>query len=162
MSEMVIGPAGLDDVAALAVLLAEMARFYGAEHAEPEDERERQIREALFGEPGGGHALLARDGGRLAGFAAYTFLWPAVGLTRSLYLKELYVAQAYRGRGVGRLLMAALFEIAAERGCSRVEWTADRDNVGAMEFYARLGVPVRESKVFYRAQDSGTGFLAFS
>jgi hypothetical protein len=40
--------------------------------------------------------MLAWDGDDLAGFAAYSFLWPAVGLTRSLFLKELYVAEAAR------------------------------------------------------------------
>lgn len=156
MTQMVICPAGLDDIPAMAALLAEMDRFYGAEPAEAEQDRERQIGEALFAEPVAGYALLARDRVRLAGLAAYSYVWPAVGLRRSLYLKELYVAQEYRRQGVGTLLMTALFEIAAARGCSRVEWTTDNDNNGAMRFYTRLGAPVCESKVFYRVQDTGS------
>ncbi len=89
--------------------------------------------------------------------AAYSFLWPTVGLTRSLYLKELYVAQACRGRGIGRLLMQALFGLAAKHGCSRVEWTTDRGNTSAQAFYHRLGLPVHASKLFYRAEDTGEG-----
>jgi GNAT superfamily N-acetyltransferase len=69
---------------------------------------------------------------------------------RSLYLKELYIAAAHRRQGVGKLLMARLFEVAAEHECSRVEWTADDVNVDAQRFYAELGVPVRTSKLFYR------------
>jgi GNAT superfamily N-acetyltransferase len=72
--------------------------------------------------------LLARDGGLAAGLASYSFLWPAPGLTQSLFLKELYVRQAYRGHGVGRLLMQRVFEIAAETGCSRVEWMTEQTN----------------------------------
>ena len=53
--------------------------------------------------------LLARDeDGVLAGFASYSFLWPAVGLTASLYLKELYVAASRQRHGVGTLLMQGL------------------------------------------------------
>jgi RimJ/RimL family protein N-acetyltransferase len=91
------------------------------------------------------------------GFAAYSFLWAAVGLTRSLYLKEMYVADQHRGQGVGRLLMSALFEVAAKHECSRVEWTTDRDNPGAQAFYDRLGVPPLISKIFYRVEDTGAG-----
>ena len=88
---------------------------------------------------------------------AYSFLWPAVGLTSSLYLKELYVADDHRGQGIGTLLMQALFEAAAKHGCSRVEWTTDRDNTGAQEFYDRLGVPAHPSKIFYRVEGSDAG-----
>jgi hypothetical protein len=33
-----------------------------------------------------------------------------------------------------------------------VEWTTDRENADAQRFYAELGVPVHESKLFYRIE----------
>jgi ribosomal protein S18 acetylase RimI-like enzyme len=48
--------------------------------------------------------------------------------------------------------MRRLCNIAAERGCSRVEWTTDQDNPDAQRFYAGLGVHVNESKLFYRIE----------
>ena len=83
----------------------------------------------------------------------------AVGFERLrfVYLKELYVADRYRGQGIGRLLMQALFQAAAEHGCSRVEWTTDRANTGARAFYDRLGLPAHPSKIFYRVEDNGGG-----
>src|SRR6266536_4411464 len=110
--------AGPDDATALAALLKEMDRFYGAAGTQPSGERLRQINEALFAGPPAAYALLAWDTTRLAGFAAYSFLWPAVGLTCSLYLKELYVAGDYRHRGIGKLLMQAVFDVASKHGCS--------------------------------------------
>ena len=153
-----VTPVGPGDVIALAELLEEMDYFYGAVGAEPLDERVRQINDALFSVPAAAHALLAWDGIQPAGMAAYSFLWPAAGLTRSLYLKELYVGEGYRRRGVGKLLMQALFETADKHGCSRVEWTTDRDNVGAQAFYEMLGLPQHPSKIFYRAADTRGGF----
>lgn len=153
-----INPASPGDGLALAGLLAEMDDFYGASRTEPVDERVRQINDALFSGHPAACALLAWDGTRLAGMAAYSFLWPAVGLTRSLYLKELYVGAGHRHQGVGKLLMGAVFETAARQGCSRIEWTTDTGNVGAQAFYAGLGLPKHPSKVFYRVQDSGAGF----
>jgi GNAT superfamily N-acetyltransferase len=137
---------------ALAALAEEMDRFYGATEVEPLDLRRRQINESLFADPPSAHCLLAWDDERMVGFAAYSFLWPAIGLTRSLYLKELYVSGAARKKGIGRVLMQRLYQIAAKNECSRVEWTTDRDNVDAQRFYAQLGVPVKESKLFYRIE----------
>jgi GNAT superfamily N-acetyltransferase len=153
----IIAPANPDDTVAMAALLDQMDRFYGATSAEPPAIRLQQINEALFTTPPAAHALLAWDGTNLAGIVAYSFLWPAAGLTRSLYLKELYVADAYRRRGVGKLLMEALTEVAAKHRCSRVEWTTDTDNPAAQAFYDTLGHQRHPSKIFYRLEDTGTG-----
>ncbi len=134
-----VSPAGLAHLSATAELLDEMGRFYGTASARPADERHRQVREALFATPPAARALLARDQSRLAGIAAYSFLWPAAGLTRSLYLKELYVATTYRRRGIGTLLMRSLIEVATEHGCSRVEWTADTGSAAAQASTASSG-----------------------
>jgi len=152
---MEVTPARPGDVPALAELLTEMGRFYGEAAAGPLDERTRQIGDALFASPPAAHALLAWDGTELAGMAAYSFLWPAAGLTRSLFLKELYVGERHRRRGAGKLLMQALFEMAGQCGCSRVEWTTDSGNVGALAFYEMLRLPRHSSKVFYRAEGLG-------
>ena len=140
-------PGDADKVAAL---LAELAGFYGGAPQGTPAERAQAVRDALFGTPPLGSALLAWDGPELAGMAAYSFLWPAVGVTASLYLKELYVAAAYRRAGVGRLLMDELGVIAARRGLSRIEWTTDAPNGEARAFYAALGAEPLTSKIFYR------------
>jgi ribosomal protein S18 acetylase RimI-like enzyme len=140
------------NIEAIAALAEEMDRFYGATNVEPLIARTRQIADAIFSTPPAAYALLAWDGDRLVGFAAYSFLWPAVGLTRSLYLKELYVAEACRERGVGKLLMQNLVEIAVKHACSRVEWTTDEQNRDAQAFYESLGMPRDSSKLFYRLE----------
>lgn len=134
-----------------------MDRFYGGTGSDPVDVRVQQISEALFGTAPAAWALLARDDGLVAGIASWSYLWPAVGLTRSLYLKELYVAESHRRRGVGRLLMQAIFEAVREESCSRVEWTTDTGNTDALAFYRKLGLRVHPSKVFYRVEGTGTG-----
>lgn len=134
----------------IADLLGELARYYGGTPQGTGYERAAQVRTVLFGDPPAANALLAWDGPVLAGLASWTLLWPAAGLTTSLFLKELYVAAACRRSGVGRLLMDGLHRIAAERGCSRVEWTTDAGNAGAMGFYEDIGAKPLTSKVFYR------------
>jgi GNAT superfamily N-acetyltransferase len=147
-----VTPAERDSVEAMATLLEEMDRFYGATDVEPLEHRVRQINEAIFGSPPAAHVLLAWDDARLVGLATYSFLWPAFGLTRSLYVKELYVAQKDRRKGIGKLLMQSIIEVAAKHQCSRVEWTTDDDNVNAQRFYDVLALRKLSSKVFYRLE----------
>lgn len=144
------------DTEAIARLAEEMDRFYGATDTEPFEPRIRQINEAIFSDSPSAYAILAWGDESLIGFASYSFLWPAVGLTRSLYLKELYIAEKARRRGIGKLLMRRLYEIAIQQDCSRVEWTTDQDNVDAQQFYAELGVAVNRSKLFYRVAPKGS------
>jgi GNAT superfamily N-acetyltransferase len=146
----VLTEATVEDVPEIASLLEELDRFYGGTQFEPMQTRIAQITKLLFGDPPAARVLLARVDGALAGLAAYSFLWPAAGVTASLYLKELYVSGAHRRAGIGRELMTRLVQIAAERGCSRLEWTTDRDNDLARHFYKTLHFQTMPSKIFYR------------
>ena len=143
----IIRPATPSDVPELAELLGERDRFYGVARTDPDA---AAIADALFGPVPAGRALVAVLDGAVAGLAAYSFLWPAAGVTRSLYLKELFVRAAARRHGIGGLLMRELRAVAAEHRCSRVEWTADTDQPEAQRFYAALGAEVLATKLFYR------------
>lgn len=147
-----VTPAEPPHAEAIAALAEEMDRFYGATDVEPLEIRLRQINEAIFSGQPSAYALLAWHGDQLVGFAAYSFLWPAVGLTRSLFLKELYVVEAARRGGVGKQLMRALFNIAAKHDCSRVEWQTETTNAVARAFYSRIGGRESEGKVFFRLE----------
>lgn len=137
-------------VDALTVLLEEMDRFYDVTEFESFDRRTAQVHEALFGDVPTVYALLAWNAADLVGMASYSFLRPAVGMTRSLYLKELYVTRGRQRQGIGKMLTDSLRAIAVKHGCSRIEWTTDRSNQDAQQFYQELGVPVNEEKLFYR------------
>lgn len=155
---MKVTPARRDDVVAMAGLLEEMNRFYGVAGGGQVEERVRKISEALFSEPPAAYALVAWDQAQLVGLAAYSFAWPAADLRRSLYLKELYVSEAYRNQGAGKLLMQALFQQAVTYRCSRVEWTTDSGNTSAQAFYEAIVPAQHPSKVFYRVEAAGEGF----
>jgi GNAT superfamily N-acetyltransferase len=148
-----IKPAEASDSSAIADLLEEMDRFYGSTEFDPLEERISAIMAMLFGEPPVAHALLCHDGSEVVGLASYSFLWPAKGLTCSLFLKELYVRQARRGQGVGKLLMQEIGRIAVAKECSRVEWMTELDNTDAQGFYATLDASPHSGKVFYRLED---------
>ncbi|WP_328468805.1 GNAT family N-acetyltransferase [Actinoplanes sp. NBC_00393] len=149
----VVTPAEPVHAEGIVALAEEMDRFYGATDVDPLEVRLRQINDAIFAPQPTANALLAWDGGRLVGLAAYSFLWPAVGLTRSLFLKELYVVESARRSGVGEQLMRAVFAIAVKHDCSRVEWQTESTNADARAFYAKIGAPEFGGKVSYRVDD---------
>jgi GNAT superfamily N-acetyltransferase len=141
-----------EDVPAIAGLFREMDDFYGEVMEESVEAKSNQISSVLFADPPLAYALLARADSDLVGFAAYSFLWPAIQTTKSLYLKELYVAKSYRHLGVGKMLIERTFKVAVESGCSRAEWTTDKENTQAQEFYASLGLANIHAKIFYRVE----------
>lgn len=149
--KLVVRPAIEDDLPALVQLMAELDQFYGDPVSDVDEERTAAIRDALFGTTALSRAIVAADGPDLAGLASYSLLWPAAGVTRSLYLKELYVREAWRRRGIGRQLMEEVQRLAVALSCSRVEWTTDVGNEAARKFYAALGVAASADKVMYRA-----------
>ncbi|MBW5483793.1 GNAT family N-acetyltransferase [Streptomyces bambusae] len=146
---MLIEQATEADVDVISEMLGEIEAYYGGE---PVPGDPAQIRTALFSDRPAATVLLARDGEQVVGLASYTFLWPAAGADTSLYLKELFVRETARRRGAAGALMRALQAAAGKAGCSRVEWTADRDNPAALAFYEALGAVPRDGKVFYRVE----------
>ncbi|GAB2948268.1 hypothetical protein GCM10027280_41250 [Micromonospora polyrhachis] len=146
-----VSPAKSADIPAIAALLEEMDRYYGVSKFAPIEDRQAEIKDHVFGSIPAINLLLAKDNNKTIGLASYSFLWPAVRLTRSLYLKELYVSKLHRRRGIGRLLMSSVAAIATETGCSRVEWTTDQDNEAAQRFYSHLEASHLSTKIFYRS-----------
>jgi GNAT superfamily N-acetyltransferase len=138
------------DEDAIAALCRELDDYYGQPTAGTPQQRADRVRAVFFAGQPMARALLAWDGPSLAGLASYSFLWPAAGLSASLYLKELYVAAACRRAGTGTLLINRLFAVAAEKGCARVEWTTDAGNTSARAFYEALGATPLPAKIFYR------------
>ena len=77
-----------------------------------------------------------------------------LALRCGIYLEDLYVKEAYRGRGYGKGLLRRLAQIAVERGCGRLEWSCLDWNSPSIDFYLSLGaVPMSEWTVYRVAGD---------
>lgn len=104
----------------------------------------------LFGESRFASALLAEWQGAVAGYAIY-FPTYSTFLTRpGLYLEDLYVRAACRGRGIGSALLAAVEQRARDLGCGRLEWAVLDWNRHAIDFYHRFGARPTEGWRVYR------------
>jgi ribosomal protein S18 acetylase RimI-like enzyme len=156
------GPGRLDarlvpqgERAALAPLVGELLRHYDL--PAPDD---AEIGRILTEQPTGVEMLVAFAGPGPVGLASFAQIFPGEGAAPQLYMKELYVAEACRGGGVGEALMRALARVAMARGCTRIDWTTARDNLGAQAFYRRIGARPVDEKVYFRLDAEGIGHLA--
>jgi len=61
---------------------------------------------------------------------------------KGLYLEDLFVRPAYRGRGYGQALLVHLAQLALARGCGRFDWAVLDWNAPAIGFYQSLGATV--------------------
>jgi ribosomal protein S18 acetylase RimI-like enzyme len=64
-----------------------------------------------------------------------------------MFLYELGVDEPFRGRGVGRALVAALAELARERQCYGMWSVTEQDNLAALATYRRAGGGAEEGQV---------------
>ncbi len=94
--------------------------------------------------------LLAESAGAVVAMASFGQLYPAPNLGGQIQIKDIFVRDGFRNRGIGPAIIRRLAALALERRCSRVDWTAETSNPRAIEFYDRLGVPRVDSKVYFR------------
>jgi Acetyltransferases len=123
---------------------------------------EASLRAALAPEAAPVQALLAEIEGRAVGFALgfanfSTFLGSA-----GFYLEDLFVQPAWRGRGIGRALLARIAARAVARGAARVEWAVLDWNRPALDFYRRLGACALDEWRLHRLSGESLRELAAS
>ena len=138
-----VRPAGLADAPLILALIRELAEFERLLHEVVADES--RLGEQLFGEHPAAEVLLAfDDGGEPMGFALFFRNFSTFLARPGIYLEDLYVRPAFRGRGLGRALLQRIARLAVERGCGRFEWAVLDWNENAIGFYKKLGAQVLE------------------
>jgi GNAT superfamily N-acetyltransferase len=142
-----IQPAAERDVPVIHELIRALADYERLSHVVTATEDD--LRETLFGARPAAEAVVARVDGAPAGYALWFHTYSTFLGRRGLYLEDLFVRPEWRGRGIGRSLLAHLAAIAVERGCGRMEWAVLDWNAPAIGFYQELGAsPLEEWKIF--------------
>ena len=138
---MQIRDAAESDIRNLLPLMRELAEFenYANDFAVTEEVlREQGFRRS----PPDFHCLVAEEDGKLRGFLVYYFVPFTYRAKPNIVIKELYVANDFRSRGTGELLMKAVAREAARTGCGLIKWWVARWNERSMKFYQRLGATI--------------------
>jgi ribosomal protein S18 acetylase RimI-like enzyme len=129
-----IRPAIAADLDAMVALLAELFAIESDFNSEPERQR-RGL--ALLLEDARALLLVAECDGVVVGVCSMQQLISTAEGGPVGLVEDVVVAAAHRGKGMGRQMLAAMQEMAARRGISRLQLLADRDNKAALRFYEK-------------------------
>jgi GNAT superfamily N-acetyltransferase len=135
-----IRPATPADVAHIQGMIVELAVFEKLEHLVVATEA--NLHDALFGVHPACEAVVGEADGEVVTFALFFHNFSTFLTKRGLYLEDLYVRQAHRGKGYGSRLLKHLAQLAIERGCGRFEWSVLDWNAPAIAFYQSMGAEV--------------------
>jgi GNAT superfamily N-acetyltransferase len=150
--------AAREDVPTLLGFIRELADYERLSHEVVADEA--QLERALFGARPGAEAVIASWDGADAGFVLFFPTFSTFLARPGLYVEDLFVRPALRGRGVGKALLRHVARLTVQRGCGRLEWAVLDWNEPAIAFYERAGARPLEEWTTYRL--TGDGLAAFA
>jgi GNAT superfamily N-acetyltransferase len=110
---------------------------------------EQDLHDLLFGTGAVAEALIADFDGKPAGFALFLHNCSTFAGKKVIYLEDLYVRPALRGKGIGKALLQNVIQLAQERDCARVEWHALKWNTSAIKFYESIGAVPRDEWMWF-------------
>ena len=133
---MLIRPATVTDAPLLLKFIRELAEYERQPNAVVIDE-ETLIKDGFECQPKF-RALIAESGDQATGYALFFGFyssWKGPGV----FLEDLFVREAFRGRGIGRALLAEVARVARQEGSVGIRWEVLDWNESAIKFYNSLG-----------------------
>lgn len=124
----------VNDVPLLMTLFQELATFERLSTVITEE----QLREDGFGAGPKFRVLIAEIDGPPAGYALFFDCYSSLQ-GHGIFLEDLFVRPQFRGKGVGRALLAHVARITEEANGFGIMFNVLDWNTGAIEFYRRIG-----------------------
>ena len=100
---------------------------------------EKMLADALFGDRPRLFCDIAEWNGEVAGFAVWFVNFSTFSGRSGIYLEDLFVRQAVRGKGIGKALLSHLAKECVANDWSRLQWSVLDSNEPSIEFYKSLG-----------------------
>ena len=135
--------------------LADYEKLSGEADATPE-----QIAAALFSAQPRLFCDIAEWNGEPAGFSVWFLNFSTFRGRHGIYVEDLFVRPAFRGKGIGKALMARLAQRCVEEGYARFEWAVLDWNAPSIAFYRSIGAQVMDEWRICRL--SGKALQAFA
>ena len=130
-----VRPAERGDVPFIVACIRALAEFEKlTQECTPDPER---LTEHLFGERPYVEALIAERDGRKVGYALVFYSYSTFLTAPGIFLEDLFVEPAERGKGAGKALLDAVVAMARERGCTDAH--VESHSFQAPGFYEKLG-----------------------
>ena len=108
-----------------------------------------QIEESLFSQHPVAYCHVAEDNGLVVGISIWFLNYSTWVGKPGIYLEDLYIDPAHRGKGFGLAFLKELAKICIERDYERLQWWVLDWNEPSIELYKSIGaVPMYEWTVF--------------
>ena len=143
-----IRKAGRGDVSLILDFIRKLAEYEKLMHEVVATEE--QLEKYLFGEEKVAEVVIGTYLGDPVGFALYFYNFSTFLAKPGIYLEDLFVLEAHRGKGFGKLLLAYLAKLAVEKGCGRLEWAVLDWNEPSIRFYKSLGAKLMDEWIVNR------------
>lgn len=114
----------------------------------------------LFGKPARAAALIAEWQGAPVGFALWYHGVTTFSARPTLYVEDVFVVPAMRGRGIGRAIFRDLARRAMAEDCARMEWSVLDWNAPSIAFYRSIGAKPHEGWTTQRLTGEALSALA--
>jgi diamine N-acetyltransferase len=121
---------------------------------------EAQITEALFGKDPRLFCDIAEWNGEPAGFAAWFVNFSTFAGRHGIYLEDLFVRPALRGKGIGKALLMHLANECVTNGWSQLQWAVLDWNAPSIAFYKSLGAVMMDEWTLCRVTGPALASLA--
>ena len=118
------------------------------------------IRRFGFGETPAFEVLIAEIDGRFAGCCLYFPSFSTWIGRPGVYVQDFYVADEFRGKGIGERLLQRLASVTRKRGGCYIRLAVDTQNFRAQAFYARAGIKHSDTEQIHAAYDTAFHALA--
>ena len=119
-----------------------------------------QINESLFSDNPHAYCHVVEVDGTVVGISIW-FLNYSTWLGKpGIYLEDLYIDPAHRGKGFGLALLKELAKICIERDYERLQWWVLDWNEPSIEFYKSLGAEAMDEWTVYRVSGDALKKLA--
>ncbi|RXJ74937.1 GNAT family N-acetyltransferase [Veronia nyctiphanis] len=141
-------------------IFIEMEKYYFGACDVTDEEMLAYIEESVLSDHSSIKISAIFDDNSLLGFASYAILYPGPKQGGQMYIKDLFISESARGKGLGLEMMRHLAGIAVQHRCSRLDWTAESTNPTAGQFYQSIGAELVTEKEYYRFSDKDLEALA--
>jgi len=146
------------DIPAIASLIRELAKY---ERLTPYLRiSAKRLRAHGFGRWKYFEALICERSRQVVGYAIYYFVYSSFTCRPVLFIEDIFVLPAERGKGAGKALMIALARAATKAKCEQMEWLVLDWNAPSIKFYESLGARLDKTWVLTRLTDAGLRRLA--
>jgi GNAT superfamily N-acetyltransferase len=153
-----IRPAQRSDAALILAFVRKLAEYERLLHVVVATEAD--VVRDLFGENPRVFCDLAFWDGAPVGFALWFHNYSTFRGRHGLYLEDLFVEPAYRGRGIGKALLKHLAQRCQAEGFAGLEWQVLNWNSPSIEFYKSLGAVAVDDWTVFRLTDEALKKLA--